>query len=142
MVKEEIQYLENLLSRSKELCKNRNQDNVRLNGRPKEKQCLERSEEEDQRETFRSPLFLHHLNESSIFLFLFFVSSKKNLILIRKIFFLFEVCPLTLQSLHQGSISPTFYEQLLPTQIPKAQKRQSTQGAFCAFAICRRKSCA
>ena len=35
----------------------------------------------------------------------------------------------------QGSISPTFYEQL-----PKAQKRQSSQAAFFAFGICVSKS--
>ena len=40
----------------------------------------------------------------------------------------------------QGSISPTFYEQFLRAQIPKAQ-RQSSKAAFCAFGICARKSC-
>ena len=30
----------------------------------------------------------------------------------------------------RGSISPTFYAQLLRLQITKAQKRQSTQAAF------------
>ena len=30
----------------------------------------------------------------------------------------------------QGSISPTFYEQLLRVQIPIEQKRQSSQAAF------------
>ena len=35
-----------------------------------------------------------------------------------------------------GSISPTFYEQLLRSQIPIAQKRQSGQAAFCAYGIC------
>ena len=35
----------------------------------------------------------------------------------------------------QGSISPTFYEQLLHTKIPKAQKRQSSQASFCTFGI-------
>ena len=39
------------------------------------------------------------------------------------------------------SISPTFYSQLLRLQSPKAQKRQSTQAAFCTFRICKRKSC-
>ena len=39
------------------------------------------------------------------------------------------------------SISTTFYEQLLRVQIPKAQKRQSTQAAFCGFGIWARKSC-
>ena len=38
-----------------------------------------------------------------------------------------------------GSISPTFYEQLLHVQSPKAQKRRSTQAAFCAFGICMHK---
>jgi len=41
----------------------------------------------------------------------------------------------------QRSISPTFYEQLLHTQIPKAQKRQSSRQSFFAFMICERKSC-
>ena len=36
-----------------------------------------------------------------------------------------------------GSISPTFYMQLLHTQIPKAQKRQSNQVAFAlAGSVC------
>ena len=42
----------------------------------------------------------------------------------------------------RGSISPTFYEQLLRSQIPKALKRLSTQADFCAFGICGRKRCA
>ena len=38
----------------------------------------------------------------------------------------------------QGSISPTFYEQLLRLQFPKdSQVKQ----LFCAFGICARKSC-
>ena len=32
-----------------------------------------------------------------------------------------------------SSISPPFYEQLLLVQIPKAQKRQSNEAAFCAL---------
>ena len=35
-----------------------------------------------------------------------------------------------------GSILPTIYVQLLRAQSPKAQKRQSTQAAFCTFGIC------
>ena len=42
---------------------------------------------------------------------------------------------------HLVSISPTVYVQLLHAKIPKAQIQQSTQAAFCAFGICRRKSC-
>ena len=42
---------------------------------------------------------------------------------------------------NQGSISPTFYKQLVCSQIPKAKKRQSSQAAFCTFGICLRKSC-
>ena len=42
---------------------------------------------------------------------------------------------------HQRSISPAFYIQLLRMQIPKEQKRQSTEAAFCAFGICAYKSC-
>ncbi|KAJ1498475.1 hypothetical protein HMI54_012641, partial [Coelomomyces lativittatus] len=38
------------------------------------------------------------------------------------------------------SISSTFYKELLRVQIPKAQKRLSSQAAFCAFGICKRKS--
>ena len=41
-----------------------------------------------------------------------------------------------------GSISPTFYKQLLRTQIPKAQKSASLDCLFGAFGICKRKSCA
>ena len=33
------------------------------------------------------------------------------------------------------SISPTFYEQLISVQIPKAQKDSKVKAAFCAFAI-------
>ena len=40
-----------------------------------------------------------------------------------------------------GSISPTFYEQLLSAQIPKVQITQSNQVAFCTFQICKRESC-
>ena len=39
------------------------------------------------------------------------------------------------------SISSTIYEQLLCTQIPKAQKRLSSQAVFCTFGICKHKSC-
>jgi len=42
---------------------------------------------------------------------------------------------------HLGSISPTFYEQLLRPQIPKVQKTQKTWLSFCAFWICAHKSC-
>ena len=38
--------------------------------------------------------------------------------------------------INQGSISPTFYTQLLGVQIPKLQKGISGQAAFCAFRIC------
>jgi len=41
---------------------------------------------------------------------------------------------------HQGSISPTFYSQLLPVQIPKAQKYSQFLSLFCAFGICVSKS--
>ena len=37
---------------------------------------------------------------------------------------------LRLQWGHQGSISPTFYEQLLHTQIPKAQKKTVNSSSF------------
>ena len=37
------------------------------------------------------------------------------------------------QLLHLGSISPTFYEQLLCLQIPKAQKNCSTLQSFLCF---------
>ena len=37
----------------------------------------------------------------------------------------------------QGSISPKIYAQLLRLYIPKAQKGQSTQAAFCVFGIFR-----
>jgi len=45
-----------------------------------------------------------------------------------------------------GSISPTFYQQLLLVQIPKAQKDRLLDFIFCAFGICAfgicaRKSC-
>ena len=40
-----------------------------------------------------------------------------------------------------GSISPSFYKQLLRMQIPKAHKRQSIQAFFCAFWTCQLKSC-
>ncbi len=39
------------------------------------------------------------------------------------------------------SISPTFYGQLLRTQIPKAPKIKSSHQSFCAFKICGCKSC-
>ena len=32
-----------------------------------------------------------------------------------------------------GLVLLTFYAQLLPAQIPKVQKRQSTQAVFCGF---------
>jgi len=38
-----------------------------------------------------------------------------------------------------GSISQTFYLQLLRVQIPKAQKVQSSRQSFCAFGICASK---
>ena len=41
----------------------------------------------------------------------------------------------------QVSISPTFYEQLLRTQILKAQKDSQVKQLFCAFGIFARKSC-
>ncbi len=41
---------------------------------------------------------------------------------------------------HLVSISSTFYEQLLRTQIPKAQKRLSVLHTFCAFGIWAHKS--
>ena len=41
----------------------------------------------------------------------------------------------------QGSISPTYYSQFLHIQIPKTQKRQSTQAYFCTIGICGHKSC-
>ncbi len=40
----------------------------------------------------------------------------------------------------QGSISPIFYEQLLRTKIPKAQKTLMTWLSFCSFGICTQKS--
>ena len=40
-----------------------------------------------------------------------------------------------------GSISPTFYEQLLRAQIPKVHKDSQVKQLFCAFGICERKSC-
>jgi len=39
-----------------------------------------------------------------------------------------------------GLIPPTFYAQLLPAQIPKAQKIQPSCQSFCAFWISMRKS--
>jgi len=36
---------------------------------------------------------------------------------------------------HQGLISPTFYQQILCAQIPKAQKDTDALSAFCAFGI-------
>ena len=47
---------------------------------------------------------------------------------------------LSVCSSNQGSISPSFYKQLLRPQISKVQKRQSNQAAFCAFGTCFRKS--
>jgi len=41
-----------------------------------------------------------------------------------------------------GSISPTFYEQLLRAYISKAQKGQSSHQSYSAFGIYARKSCA
>ena len=41
----------------------------------------------------------------------------------------------------QGSISPTFYAQLLRPQISKAPKRRWTQAGFFAFGIFMHKSC-
>jgi len=41
----------------------------------------------------------------------------------------------------QGSISPTFYSQLLCVQIPKAQKDLQLDCIFCAFAIFPSNSC-
>jgi len=35
--------------------------------------------------------------------------------------------------MHQGLISPTFYEQLLHAQVPKAQKIQSSHQSFFAL---------
>ena len=43
--------------------------------------------------------------------------------------------------LYQVSISSKFYEQLLLMQIPRAQKRLSSQAVFCAFGICVGKRC-
>ena len=43
--------------------------------------------------------------------------------------------------LNLESISPTFYKQLFRPQIPKAQKRQSSQASFCAFRIWALKNC-
>ena len=40
------------------------------------------------------------------------------------------------EGLVNWSISQTFYTQLIWSRIPKGQKRQSTQAAFCAFAVC------
>ncbi len=39
------------------------------------------------------------------------------------------------------SILSTLYEQLLCMQIPKAQKNSQVISLFCAFGICKRKSC-
>ncbi len=39
------------------------------------------------------------------------------------------------------SITSTFYNQLLRTQIPKAQKRLTTKQSFCAFGIRSCKTC-
>ena len=41
----------------------------------------------------------------------------------------------------RGQFHQHVYVQLLCMQIPKAQKRQSTKAAFCAFGICMRQSC-
>ena len=41
----------------------------------------------------------------------------------------------------RGSISPTFYAQLLCAQIPKAQKDSQVKQDFCTYGICARKSC-
>jgi hypothetical protein len=40
-----------------------------------------------------------------------------------------------------GSISPTFYEQLLGPQIPKAQKDSQVLSLLNALSICTQKSC-